>query len=40
MIQWKQLFGFYADLEHEHYSAYSLDGNHLLNEDQPEEPDE
>ncbi|MFC6355756.1 hypothetical protein [Luethyella okanaganae] len=32
----KKLFGFYADLEQEHYSAYTIDGNHLLNEDQPE----
>jgi hypothetical protein len=40
VIKWKKLFGFYADLEHEHYAAYSVDGNHLLNEDQPEEPTE
>jgi len=35
VVKWKKLFGFYADLEHEHYSAYTIDGNHLLNEDQP-----
>ena len=34
VIRWKKLFGFYLDLEGEHYSAYSTDGNHLLNEDQ------
>lgn len=37
VIRWKKLFGFYSDLEHEHYSAYTIDGNHLLNEDQPVE---
>jgi hypothetical protein len=36
VVKWKKLFGFYADLEHEHYSAYTTDGNHLLNEDQAE----
>lgn len=35
VIKWKKLFGFYADFEHEHYSAYTIDGNHLLNEDRP-----
>ena len=35
VIRWKKHFGFYADLEHEHYSAYTIDGNHLLNEDTP-----
>jgi predicted ThiF/HesA family dinucleotide-utilizing enzyme len=34
VIKWKKLFGFYADLEHEHSSTYTIDGNHLLNEDQ------
>jgi len=33
VIKWKKLCGFYADLEREHYSVYSIDGNHLLNED-------
>lgn len=32
VIRWKKLFGFYADLENEHHSLYTLDGNHLLNE--------
>ena len=35
VIKWKKLFGFYADLEHEHHSAYTIDGNHLTNEDSP-----
>lgn len=34
VIKWKKLFGFYADLEREHYSAYTIDGNHLSNQDQ------
>lgn len=33
VIRWKKLFGFYKDFEHEHFSAYTIDGNHLLNED-------
>ena len=33
VIKWKKLMGVYADLEHEHFSAYTLDGNHLVNED-------
>lgn len=35
VIRWKKLFGFYRDLEHEHNALYTVDGNHLLNEDQP-----
>ncbi len=35
VIKWKKLFGFYIDLEHEYSSTYTVDGNHLLNEDQP-----
>jgi hypothetical protein len=34
VIKWKKLFGFYGDLEHEHFSAYQVDGNCLINEDQ------
>lgn len=34
VIKFKKHFGVYADFEHEHYSAYTIDGNHLLNEDQ------
>jgi hypothetical protein len=33
VLKWKKLYGFYADLEHELYMAYTIDGNHLLNED-------
>lgn len=33
VIKWKKLCGFYADLEKEHFSAYTIDGNHLINED-------
>jgi hypothetical protein len=34
VIKWKKLLGFYVDLEREHFSAYTIDGNHLVNEDQ------
>jgi hypothetical protein len=27
------LFGFYIDLEKEHHSTYSIDGNEMTNED-------
>lgn len=33
VIRWKKLFGFYGDLEDEHFSIYTIDGNHMLNED-------
>ncbi len=34
VVKWKKLWGFYQDREHEHFSAYTIDGNALLNEDQ------
>jgi hypothetical protein len=37
VIKWKKLFGFYTDFEHEYSSTYTIDGNHLLNEDQEEQ---
>lgn len=33
VIKWKKLMGFYGDLEEEYFSLFSIDGNHLLNED-------
>jgi hypothetical protein len=33
VVRYKKFLGFYADLEGEHYSAYTVDGNHLSNED-------
>lgn len=33
VIRWKKLFGFYGDLEDEHFSIYTIDGNNLVNED-------
>ena len=33
VIKWKKLFGFYQDLEREHFSTYTLDGNIIINED-------
>ena len=35
VIKWKKLFGFYVDLEKEHHSTYTIDGNILTNEDLP-----
>lgn len=34
IIRWKKLCGFYADSEAEHFSLFTIDANHLLNEDQ------
>jgi len=34
VIKWKKLYGFYRDLENEHHSTYTIDGNMLTNEDQ------
>jgi hypothetical protein len=34
MVRYKRYLGFYRDLEHEHNSLYTIDGSHLLNEDQ------
>jgi hypothetical protein len=36
VIKWKKLFGFYMDLDREHSSTYVIDGNELINEDQPD----
>ncbi|MBB3587129.1 hypothetical protein [Sphingomonas sp. BK481] len=33
VVRWKRLCGFYADLEGEHFAAFAVDGNHLLNEE-------
>lgn len=33
VIKWKKLCGFYADLERENNSTYTIDGNTVLNED-------
>ena len=33
VIKWKKIFGFYKDLENEHFSVYITDGNTLINED-------
>lgn len=34
VVKWKKLCGFYRDLEKEHTSVYTIDGNILNNEDQ------
>jgi hypothetical protein len=33
VIKWKKLRGFYRDLEREHFSAYTVDGNCIVNDD-------
>lgn len=33
VIKWKKTVGFYSDFDHELTSIYTLDGNHLLNEE-------
>jgi hypothetical protein len=35
VIKWKKLFGFYADLEHEHHATYTTSGNALINSELP-----
>lgn len=35
VIKWKKLFGFYLDLENEHNSTYTIDGNIVTNDDKP-----
>lgn len=35
VIRWKKLRGIYADLEQEHHSTYAIDGNHVVNDEQP-----
>jgi hypothetical protein len=37
VMRWKRYRGFYVDLEREHFSLLTLDGNHMLNEDRPGE---
>ncbi len=33
VIKWKKLRGFYVDTEQEHFSAYTIGGNRLINDD-------
>jgi hypothetical protein len=33
VIKWKKLCGYYQDLEREHCSAYTINGNAIANED-------
>ena len=35
VIQFKKHFGFYADVTDEHFAAYVVDSNSLINEDGP-----
>lgn len=34
VVKWKKLYGFYRDLEKEFFSAYAIDTNRVINEDQ------
>jgi hypothetical protein len=36
VIKWKKISGIYQDLEQEHFSAYSINTSHLINDDQAE----
>jgi len=33
VIKWKKFCGFYVDLEREHHTTYTIDGNLIVNED-------
>jgi hypothetical protein len=33
VLKWKKLVGFYGDIEHEHQSLYTINGNYLINTD-------
>jgi hypothetical protein len=33
VIKWKKLLGFYGDIEHEHHSLYTINGNYIINDD-------
>jgi hypothetical protein len=33
VMRWKKLRGFYVDTEHEHFSAYTIGGNRIINDD-------
>ncbi|TCP65353.1 ThiF family adenylyltransferase [Sphingomonas sp. PP-CE-1G-424] len=35
VVRWKRHLGFYADFEREHWSAYVVDGNTLMNDERP-----
>lgn len=35
VVKWKKLCGFYRDLENEHYTLFTLDGNAIVNEETP-----
>lgn len=35
VLRWKKHFGFYADFEREHFSAYAIESNLLVSEDTP-----
>jgi hypothetical protein len=38
VIKWKKLRGVYVDLEDEHHSTFTIDGNSMINDDRKEDP--
>jgi len=38
VLRWKRLRGFYLDQLGEHFSAYSIDSNHMVSDDMPPDP--
>lgn len=34
VIRWKRYLGYYADIDREHFSTYTIDGNSIANDDQ------
>ena len=38
VLKWKKLFGFYLDLDHEHFSTFITSDSSLINEDAPDGP--
>jgi hypothetical protein len=40
VIKWKKMLGYYADFRHEHFTAFSLESNAMVNQDCPSSDDE
>jgi hypothetical protein len=38
VIKWKKVRGVYLDLEREHHSTFTIDGNSMINDDKEEDP--
>jgi hypothetical protein len=35
VMKWKKIVGFYGDIENEHHSLYTINGNYIINDDSP-----